>query len=99
MRVIADHARSCTFLIADGVLPSNDGRGYVLRRILRRQYVLLEFWVWKAFLVKVVPCSCGSDGRTVPGNSRKQDFIMKVIANEEERFHLTFSRWNENGGR
>ncbi|MEE0776065.1 MAG: alanine--tRNA ligase, partial [Bacillota bacterium] len=92
MRVIADHARSCTFLIADGVLPSNDGRGYVLRRILRRAVrfakVLGKDGV---FLAKVVPVVVDLMGDQYPEIREKQDFIMKVIANEEERFHLTLA--------
>lgn len=92
MRVIADHARSCTFLIADGVLPSNDGRGYVLRRILRRAARFAKILGMEGvFLAKVVPVVVDLMGEQYPGIKEKQDFIIKVIANEEERFHLTLS--------
>lgn len=92
MRVIADHARSCTFLIADGVLPSNDGRGYVLRRILRRAVRFARILGMEGvFLAKVVPVVVDLMGEQYPEIREKQDFIMKVIANEEERFHLTLA--------
>ncbi len=90
MRVIADHARSCTFLIADGVLPGNDGRGYVLRRILRRAARFIRvLGVEDVFLAKVVPVVVDLMGDQYPEIREKQDFIVKVIANEEERFRLT----------
>ncbi len=92
MRVIADHARSCTFLIADGVLPSNDGRGYVLRRILRRAVRFAKvLGIEGVFLAKVVPVVVELMGDQYPEIREKEDFIIKVIANEEERFHLTLS--------
>ena len=92
MRVIADHARSCTFLIADGVLPSNDGRGYVLRRILRRAARFAKLLGKEGvFLAQVVPVVVQLMGEQYPEIKEKEDFIIKVIANEEERFHLTLS--------
>ena len=92
MRVIADHARSCTFLIADGVLPSNEGRGYVLRRILRRAVRFAKLLGKDdVFLARVVPVVVELMGGQFPEIREKQDFIVKVIANEEERFHLTIS--------
>ncbi|MEG1868452.1 MAG: alanine--tRNA ligase [Clostridiales bacterium] len=92
LRVIADHARSCTFLIADGVLPSNDGRGYVLRRILRRAARFAKLLgIDGVFLAKVVPVVVDLMGEQYPEIREKQDFIIKVIGNEEERFILTLS--------
>lgn len=92
MRVVADHARSCTFLIADGVLPSNDGRGYVLRRILRRAARFIKLLgIDGVFLAKVVPVVVDMMGDQYPEIREKKDFIVKVIANEEERFYVTLS--------
>lgn len=92
MRVVADHARSCTFLIADGVLPSNDGRGYVLRRILRRAARFIRILgIDGIFLAKVVPVVVDMMGDQYPEIREKKDFIIKVISNEEERFHLTLA--------
>jgi alanyl-tRNA synthetase len=91
-RVIADHSRACTFLIADGVLPANDGRGYVLRRILRRA---LRFGrllgIEKAFLYKNVDVVCDIMGKAYPELLEKADFIKEVIKMEEERFLLTLN--------
>lgn len=92
MRVVADHARSCTFLIADGVLPANDGRGYVLRRILRRAARFIRILgVDGVFLAKVVPVVIDIMGDQYPEIREKEDFIIKVIANEEERFQMTLA--------
>lgn len=92
MRVVADHARSCTFLIADGVLPSNDGRGYVLRRILRRAARFIKLLgIDGVFLAKVVPVVVDLMGDQYPEIREKKDFIIKVITNEEERFHVTLA--------
>ncbi len=91
-RVIADHARSCTFLIADGVLPSNEGRGYVLRRILRRAARFVKVLDWdQPFLCEMVPVVVGLMGKTYPEIEEQQEYIQKVIRIEEERFHETLS--------
>lgn len=91
-RVIADHSRACTFLIADGVLPSNDGRGYVLRRILRRA---LRFGrllgINKSFLYKNVDVVCSIMGQAYPELYEKADFVKEVIKMEEERFLVTLN--------
>jgi len=91
-RVIADHSRACTFLIADGVLPANDGRGYVLRRILRRA---LRFGrllgINKAFLYQNVDVVCSIMGRSYPELLEKSDFVKEVIKMEEERFLVTLN--------
>ena len=87
MRVIADHARAVFFLIADGILPSNEGRGYVLRRILRRACrhgKLLGFD--KPFLNDVVTSVVGVMKDAYPEIVDRMAFVQKVIFNEEQRF-------------
>jgi len=91
-RVIADHARACSFLIADGVLPANDGRGYVLRRILRRAIRFGKLLgVNDPFLYKMVETVAELMGGAYPDLVTKQDFIQRVIRLEEERFLVTLS--------
>ncbi len=94
MRVIADHARATTFLVADGVLPSNEGRGYVLRRIMRRavrygKYLGLE----KSFMQKVTAAVVNEMRDAYPHLSDAGSLLTKVVNNEEERFRETL----ENG--
>ena len=87
MRVIADHSRAVTFLIGDGVLPSNEGRGYVLRRILRRAArhgKLLGFD--RPFLHEVVGAVVEIMKDAYPDITGKQSFVQKVVFNEEQRF-------------
>ncbi len=89
-RVIADHIRSCTFLISDGVLPSNEGRGYVLRRILRRAIRFGKvLGIERPFMNELVPVVTQQMGEAYPQLSQTQDSVMKVIKREEERFHET----------
>lgn len=91
-RVIADHVRACTFLISDGVIPSNEGRGYVLRRILRRAVrfgKVLE--LEEPFLHKVVPVVVDIMGEAYPEIKKMQDFVVETVKNEEERFYLTLN--------
>lgn len=89
-RVIADHSRACTFLIADGVLPSNDGRGYVLRRILRRAVRFGQFLgIEKPFLYRNVDVVCDIMKDAYPYLLEKKDFVKEVIRLEEERFFVT----------
>ena len=90
MRVIADHSRAATFLINDGVLPSNEGRGYVLRRIMRRAMRHGKMLGIKGPFLhqtssKVVDLMKGA----YPELRESQDFVSKVIQNEEERFSET----------
>jgi len=89
-RVIADHARSCTFLIADGVLPSNEGRGYVLRRILRRAARFGKvLGIEGSFLYQFPPLIDKLMGEDYPEIGEKMSYVQKVIKIEEERFQLT----------
>ncbi len=91
-RVIADHSRACTFLIADGVLPSNDGRGYVLRRILRRAVRFgRSLGIEEAFLFKIVDVVADIMQEAYPELDEKRDFIKEVIKLEEERFLITLN--------
>ena len=90
LRVITDHIRSATFMIADGVLPSNEGRGYVLRRLLRRAArhgKLLG--VDKPFLYDVVDTVVHENEGHYPYLRQRQSFITKVIHSEEETFGKT----------
>lgn len=90
LRVIADHARSVTFLIGDGILPSNEGRGYVLRRILRRAArhgKLLG--LNQPFLHELTPVVIEAMKETYPDLLDKKSYITKVILNEEQRFMET----------
>lgn len=93
MRVIADHIRAMAFLIGDGVQPSNEGRGYVLRRIIRRAArhgKLLK--IEKPFFVPLAHLIIDTMGASYPALIQHRDFIEKVIANEEERFGETLEK-------
>lgn len=88
-RVIADHSRACTFLVADGVVPSNEGRGYVLRRVLRRAVRFgRSLGMREPFLHRLVPVvvSCMEDG--YPELRERAQMVKQVIQGEEERFLL-----------
>jgi len=90
LRIMTDHARAVTFLIADGVLPSNEGRGYVLRRLLRRaiRYARL-LGVTEPFMVSMTDkvIECMKDG--YPELAQHRDLIAGIVAAEEERFSAT----------
>ena len=90
LRVIADHIRACSFLIVDGVLPSNEGRGYVLRRIIRR--ALRHGWklgVRQAFFHRMVAPLVEQMGQAYPELAAKAKLVDQVLAAEEERFAET----------
>ncbi|OFR66189.1 alanine--tRNA ligase [Neisseria sp. HMSC069H12] len=93
LKVIADHIRSCSFLIADGVLPSNEGRGYVLRRIIRRAvrhgYKLGQS---KPFFHKLVADLVKEMGDAYPELKEKQVQIEEALKNEESRFGETLEK-------
>ena len=90
IRVITDHARSVTMMVSDGILPSNEGRGYVLRRLLRRaaRHGRL-LGVSRLFLAEVAQTVIDCFGEAYPNLREKQAYILKVITLEEEKFHLS----------
>jgi alanyl-tRNA synthetase len=90
LRVIADHIRACSFLIADGVLPSNEGRGYVLRRIIRRAVRYgHKVGQKKPFFHKMVKALAGEMGEAYPELVAQQHRISEVLKEEEARFART----------
>ena len=92
-RVIADHLRASSFLIADGVLPSNEGRGYVLRRIMRRAMRHAELLGMKDPLMwKLVPSLVREMGAAYPELVRAQEMITETLLLEENRFRKTLER-------
>jgi alanyl-tRNA synthetase len=93
MRVIADHIRALTFAIADGAVPGNDGRGYVLRRILRRAARYgRKINLKDPFLYKLVDVLSETMGDVFPEVVEKKDYVKKVIRAEEESFNVTLDR-------
>ncbi len=93
IRVITDHARSVTMMVSDGILPSNEGRGYVLRRLLRRaarhgRLLGIKDLFLAGIADKVIDCF----GDAYPNLKEKQDYIRKVISLEEERFYATIDQ-------
>jgi len=93
MRVIADHIRALTFAIADGAVPGNDGRGYVLRRILRRAARYgRKINLNEPFLYKLVDIITDTMGDVFPEVIEKKEYVKKVIKAEEESFNSTLDR-------
>jgi len=93
LRVIADHIRSCSFLIADGVMPSNEGRGYVLRRIIRRAVRHgNKLGAKDAFFYQLVAPLSRLMGDAYPELAKQQPVIEKVLRLEEEQFGKTLER-------
>lgn len=91
-KVIADHIRALAFAISDGALPSNEGRGYVLRRLLRRSVMHgRRLSIQKPFLAECVPVVADIMAEHYPEIQQNTDFISKVITNEEERFLETLA--------
>ncbi len=92
-RVIADHLRACAFLISDGIMPSNEGRGYVLRRILRRAIRHAHLLGSKdPLMYKLLPKLIDLMGSAYPELRRAEDFISNVLEQEEIRFKTTLER-------
>ncbi|MDR0305223.1 MAG: alanine--tRNA ligase [Chitinispirillales bacterium] len=92
-RVIADHIRALVFAITDGAVPSNDGRGYVLRRLLRRAYRFgREIGFREPFLYKLVSAVIENMGGAFPEIAQRRTFLEEVIHSEEERFGATLEQ-------
>lgn len=93
LRVIADHSRSAAFLIADGVMPSNEGRGYVLRRIMRRAIRYgVKLGLNEPFMVHTSAQVIQDMAAAYPNLKERERFILEVIRAEEDRFAQTLSR-------
>lgn len=93
LKVIADHIRACSFLIVDGVLPGNEGRGYVLRRIIRRALRHgHRLGQNKPFFHKLVPDLITEMGQAYPQLAESKDDIQRVLLQEEERFQTTLEK-------
>ena len=93
VRVITDHIRSVTFMISDGILPSNSGRGYVLRRLLRRASRHGRILgIGREFLIELAQTVIDGSKDGYPELEEKKDFIFKVIAKEEEQFNKTIDQ-------
>jgi alanyl-tRNA synthetase len=93
-KIIADHLRSCCFLIADGIMPSNEGRGYVLRRIMRRAMLQIhKLGAKKTAMHQLVPALIKEMGSAYPELGEARDLIVDTLKNEEEKFKSTL----ENG--
>ncbi|MGA9289978.1 MAG: alanine--tRNA ligase [Anaerobacillus sp.] len=91
-KVVADHIRTVTFAIGDGALPSNEGRGYVLRRLLRRAVRFAkQIGINRPFMYELVPVVGDIMVEFYPEVNEKKDFIQKVIKNEEDRFYETLN--------
>ncbi|WP_175990932.1 alanine--tRNA ligase [Bacillus sp. Marseille-Q1617] len=91
-KVIADHIRTVSFAIGDGALPSNEGRGYVLRRLLRRAVRFAkQIEINRPFMYELVPVVSEIMVDFYPEVKDKAEFIQKVVKNEEERFHETLN--------
>ncbi len=101
IKIIADHIRATVFLIGDGVLPSNEGRGYVLRKILRRAFAAGSIAKEKVFekedifLYKIVDYVVATMKEAYPELKEKQEYIEKVVRLEEERFAITLKNGTE----
>src|SRR5690625_4661602 len=94
MRVIADHIRAVSFAIADGAAPSNEGRGYVVRRILRRavRYGWDKLNLKEPFFYKLIPVLAAEYKQVFPVLSNQREYVMNVVKAEEESFLETLDQ-------
>lgn len=93
MKIICDHSRAATFMIGDGVIPSNEGRGYVLRRLIRRAIRQGKFLgIHNEFLTKTVKVVIDNWKEAYPELSQKESYILKVVSLEEEKFKITIDQ-------
>ncbi|MFN3699699.1 MAG: alanine--tRNA ligase, partial [Dictyoglomus sp.] len=92
-RLISDHVRGITFLMGDGVVPTNEGRGYVLRRLIRRSLRrAYKYGIEEPFLSRLVPIVISIMGEVYPDLLEKEDYIKKVLIKEEEQFLRTLEQ-------
>jgi alanyl-tRNA synthetase len=93
LRVMADHARATAFLVSDGVMPSNEGRGYVLRRIMRRAIRFgVKIGLDRTFFHSLTDSVAAGFGHAYPELLERQSFVREVVQGEEERFRRTLGR-------
>jgi alanyl-tRNA synthetase len=93
LRVIADHSRAVAFMAADGIMPSNEGRGYVLRRLIRRAYRFGRLiGMPKTFLYKTADAAADAMGEGFPELLEARAFTSRIIKEEEERFEKTLDK-------
>lgn len=93
LRVIADHSRAIAFMVADGIVPANEGRGYVLRRLIRRAYRFGRFLGFAGpFLFRSAQKVCELMGEQYPELRQNEAFMAKLVREEEERFHRTLDK-------
>ncbi|MFC2000838.1 alanine--tRNA ligase, partial [Chloroflexota bacterium] len=93
MRIVVEHGRAGTFLVADGVVPGNEGRGYVLRRVIRRAALFgRKLGLEDAFLTRLADVVVETMGHVYPELKMNRELIRNVVALEEERFHKTLDR-------
>ncbi|MBO4317890.1 MAG: alanine--tRNA ligase [Mailhella sp.] len=93
LRVIADHSRAAAFMVSDGIMPSNEGRGYVLRRLIRRALRFATLMgVHEPILYKTVGKVIDVMGDDYPELRQNPDFIVRVVLEEEKRFRLTLDK-------
>lgn len=96
IRIITDHLRALTFMIADGIMPSNEGRGYVLRRLLRRAARHGRILgIQGSFLVELSNRVIAVSGEAYPELIEKKDYIQKIIQVEEDNFAATIDKGEE----
>ncbi len=92
IKVVAEHSRGMAFLIADGVIPANEGRGYVLRRVLRRAALFgRKLGLEEPFLTEMAKAVIGRMEQVYPELERRKDFILTVVGMEEARFNQTLN--------
>jgi alanyl-tRNA synthetase len=92
MRVVVEHSRAIAFLIADGVMPANDGRGYVLRRLIRRAALFgKRLGLEKLFLANLCRAAINQMKHVYPELGQRQEIVLKVAELEESRFHETLN--------
>lgn len=90
--LICDHIRACTFMISDGVFPSNEGRGYILKRLIRRAALAgRKIGIERAFLSDLVPSVISNYNQAYPFLTERKEAVIKILTNEEAQFHSTLA--------